>query len=148
MKELNKCILERSSQLESIESTIKYAENLEKVPDSTPDSESKVNQQLLQVIQDIRSSSDGEKPDCELIHSAGMTIDLPHHISTKQEIDNLLNMLYFTMFSLPKPTLVTMARSTYDEYTPPHQIDYIQNSLVKILGVMYGQDFIDVHLDY
>lgn len=85
------------------------------------------------------SGKDGEKGvDWELVHDAGCTIDdevhqLPHHVSSKEEIDSLMNAFSSLVTCLPQPTLVTMARSSLDDYCPPHQVDGIQETLCSFL---------------
>lgn len=47
------------------------------------------------------------------VHQAGLTCDhseLPHHVSTEEEIEYLIQSVYCLLKNLPKPTLVTIAR--------------------------------------
>lgn len=75
--------------------------------------------------------------DWLLVHDAGCTCDdteLPNHISTKEEIDLLLNCFNRFLELLPEdPTIITISRSTEDDYTPGEDVDYIQQ---KVLGII------------
>lgn len=47
------------------------------------------------------------------VHQAGLTCDyveLPHHVSTEDEIEGLVQSIKVLLTDLPKPTLVTVAR--------------------------------------
>ena len=52
--------------------------------------------------------------DPELIHMAGLTCDdtgeLPHHVSTQEQINSLVDAMATMLSRLPKPTIVTIAR--------------------------------------
>ncbi|XP_043479199.1 UPF0489 protein C5orf22 homolog [Leptopilina heterotoma] len=79
------------------------------------------------------------------IHDAGCTIDdgeLPHHVTSQQDLDRLISGTFKSFLSvLPAPpTIVTIARSSYDEYCPPEDVDQIQVGVIDELKDRLGVD--------
>ncbi|XP_044513838.1 UPF0489 protein C5orf22 homolog [Gracilinanus agilis] len=102
---------------------------------------------LIPLVQSLKNRT--ETPDYEMVHQAGLTCDyseLPHHISTEQEIECLVQSLKYLLRNLPKPTLVTIARSSLDDYCPSEQVDTIQEKVLNVLHSLYGT--LDIHLEY
>ncbi|NXN15864.1 CE022 protein, partial [Indicator maculatus] len=102
---------------------------------------------LVQLVHSLKTRM--ESPDYEMVHQAGLTCDymeLPHHVSTEEEIEGLIQSIKALLKDLPKPTLVTVARSSLDDYCPSEQVDIIQEKVLNLLGSVYGT--LDVHLDY
>lgn len=146
-KEIEECVDVRVHQLEDLEAV--FAELLEDDGDENvarcagkPGMAS-----LAQLVSSLKSRN--PSPDYEMVHQAGLTCDtveLPHHISSDEEIDRLMSAVEQLLKPLPKPTLVTMSRSSLDEYCPVEQVESVQNRVLALLQRQYGQ--LDLHKVY
>lgn len=95
-------------------------------------------QEFKEIHRDIKSVyGPDEMIDWNLVHNAGCTCDycdLPHHPSTLEEIRKLIEDMKIFLKTLmdPRtsnvlyPTIVTVARSSLDDYCPSDQVDMIQ----------------------
>lgn len=146
-EELEECVSQRIHQLEDLVAA--FADLLE------DDGEENVSRwarnpgmtSFAALVFSLKSRN--SNPDYEMVHQAGLTCDtveLPHHISSDEEIDRLMSAVQLFLKALPKPTLVTMSRSSLDEYCPAEQVASVQSRVLSILEDMYGQ--LDVHKDY
>ncbi|XP_026168813.1 UPF0489 protein C5orf22 homolog isoform X2 [Mastacembelus armatus] len=146
-EELDECVDHRIHQLEDLEAA--FADLLE------DDGEETVTRwarnpgmaSLAKLVSSLKSRN--PCPDYEMVHQAGLTCDsveLPHHISTDEEIERLLSAVQLFLRPLPKPTLVTMSRSSLDEYCPVEQVDSVQSRVLAVLEGLYGP--LDLHKDY
>ncbi|XP_064097352.1 UPF0489 protein C5orf22 homolog isoform X1 [Macrobrachium nipponense] len=92
---------------------------------------------IVNLIEDLCHEY-GSEVDWELVHDAGCTCDdrlheLPHHISTNEEIDSLMASTRKLITSFPSPTIITLARSSLDDYCPPNQVNKVQEVLCEFL---------------
>ena len=81
-----------------------------------------------------------DEEDFDILHGAGCTTgdpSLPHHISSQQEIEMFVSMVQDILHCLNKPSIVTIARSSVDDYCPPHQVDDIQQSVLAMLMSLF-----------
>uniref|UniRef100_A0A8C4DB67 CE022 n=1 Tax=Dicentrarchus labrax TaxID=13489 RepID=A0A8C4DB67_DICLA len=146
-EELDECVDHRVHQLEDLEAA--FADLLE------DDGEETVRRwasnpgmaSLAQLVSSLKSRN--VCPDYEMVHQAGLTCDsveLPHHISSDEEIDRHISAVQLFLKALPRPTLVTMSRSSLDEYCPVEQVDSVQSRVLAVLESLYGP--LDLHKDY
>ncbi|XP_020507430.1 UPF0489 protein C5orf22 homolog [Labrus bergylta] len=146
-EELEECVDHRVHQLEDLEAA--FADLLE------DDGEETVTRwagnpgmaSLAQLVSSLKSRN--VSPDYEMVHQAGLTCDsveLPHHVSSEDEIHRLVSAVQLILKDLPKPTLVTMSRSSLDEYCPLEQVDSVQSRVLAVLESLYGP--LDLHKDY
>lgn len=110
---------------------------------------------IVDAVEATAEEKDGEEGgggvDWLQVHDAGCTCDdteLPHHVSDLGEVEELCGRLYTLLTSLGdrSPCVVTMARSSLDEFTPPEQVESIQEVAVDTIRKAYPE--IEVHLDY
>ncbi|XP_043266371.1 UPF0489 protein C5orf22 homolog [Venturia canescens] len=90
--------------------------------------------------------------DWTYVHDAGCTrddTDLPHHVTSQNDLNRLITGTFRVFLaSLPAPpTIVTIARSSEDDYCPPEDVDQIQAGVLDELGQRLGSE-IDVKLAY
>lgn len=87
--------------------------------------------------------------DWFLINDAGCTTDddefqLPHHESTDVEIKEGMKKLEVFLKGIKRhPEIITISRSSCDGYTPPSQIEMIQEMCLKVLRNVYAEDLTD-----
>ncbi|KAM9439720.1 UPF0489 protein C5orf22 homolog [Clarias gariepinus] len=144
---LCECVERRTRQLEDLEAT--FADLLEDDNESTVErlADKPGMSSLVKLVYSLKSRS--ETPDYEMVHQAGLTCDyseLPHHVSSEAEIEQLMRAVRLVLQPLPKPTLITVSRSSMDEYCPPEQVESIQSSVLKVLEALFGS--LDVHKEY
>jgi len=101
--------------------------------------------EIRKIDKDVRNFyGSNEVIDWSIIHNAGCTCDdteLPHHISSQLEIESLiqemqviLSYIFNTEITdIAHPTVVTIARSSLDDYCPSNQVDAIQKSVEEAL---------------
>lgn len=98
--------------------------------------------EIINLVNEIEINYNVEDVGWMTIYDAGCTFDsteLPHHISSNDEIIELmdsfkqiLNAIKFT------PNIITIARSSDDDYCPVEQVDFIQKLVLDALAEIYG----------
>ncbi|PIK36891.1 putative UPF0489 protein C5orf22-like [Apostichopus japonicus] len=150
-EELRQIQEKRAAQLSDLKNAITWC--LEGDVESThtdTDNLPKSWQKMLGLIKDLKASS-AEPLNGELLHMAGETTcddedDLPHHVSSYEEIGALMVQVQEVLSGIPKPIMVTIARSSLDDYCPKKQVGRIQELVIKMLNDLYTD--VEVQKDY
>lgn len=92
--------------------------------------------------------------DWFIVNDAGCTCDtderqLPHHESSEDEIKDLVKKFekFLRCLKTP-PTMITIARSSLDDYTPSHQVDFIQSQVLQSLNNVFAENLASETLWY
>lgn len=98
---------------------------------------------FIQVLEQYRDVKEARRE----IWTAGPFLDLPHHESSVEEIDFMINGLeqFLRVHALDAPAIVTIAKSTGDEFLPPHQENVVLKSVLDMLAKVYGDLSIKNH---
>lgn len=91
--------------------------------------------------------------DWEMIHNAGCTCDdteLPEHVSTIDEIKSMIEISFSRFLNfLPRfPTIITVSRSSDDDYCPPEDVDWIESEVLKLLKTKFGTNNVTLYYNY
>ncbi|XP_020279012.1 UPF0489 protein C5orf22 homolog [Pseudomyrmex gracilis] len=102
--------------------------------------------------QEVTSIYKDSEIDWIQVYNAGCTIDdtvLPEHVTEPNDLDRLINGTFrLFLAALPTPpTIVTIARSSEDDYTPSENVDQIQVDVLDQLRERLGSE-IDIKLVY
>lgn len=147
--ELLEFVTRRLQYLDDLEAIFKRLDEGTSIDQLTqPDSLANVWSELIELLHEIEIRySNGTPMNWMLFYDAGCTFDsteLPHHESTDNQIDELIELLrkFLTKFKL-RPILVTISRSSDDDYCPKHQVERIQAAVLSVLKEVYGDEISD-----
>eukprot|EP00106_Octopus_bimaculoides_P015340 XP_014782782.1 PREDICTED: UPF0489 protein C5orf22 homolog isoform X2 [Octopus bimaculoides] len=135
---ITECIQSRMKQLKELEEVFRKLDN----DPGTQIDKSLPRSDLLTRLVDSLHKNSSTPVDFLILHDAGCTCDdteLPHHVSSLPQIEQLIKYTDILVSHLPKPKLVTIARSVSDEYCPPEQVEKIQDAVVSLLDSRYAQ---------
>lgn len=126
--------------LPNFDKTDKVTEMLESVLDAIKDEDHREKIRLL--VKDIVDKFSEEELDWSLVHDAGCTWDtvdreIPHHDSSDEEVESLMTDVKEFLKGLPRPSFITVARSSLDNYCPPSKVDNIQELLYTNFRAIY-----------
>lgn len=158
---LESCVLKRRNQLRQLKSLFAHVQkeggsidnfSSASAPylDAVRDLVKKVNEHYGGGGGDNVLNKDDEKVDWEHIHEIGCTCDdtgLPHYETSLDMIHDLI-MNTFRMFLKIIPslnTVVTISRSSEDEYCPKDAVDGIMDGVLLILNRQYSACSVEKH---
>jgi hypothetical protein len=147
----------RNQQLDKLEEIFQHLESENNLDDFQAEDQhqAKLVVQIKVLIECLKVHYPNETIDWMLLHTAGCTCDLadtelPHHVSTTTEIEN--SMKQFTSFLRQlgdkTPTVVTISRSSDDDYTPQEQVEQIQRSVLAALQDVFHENIVEDPICY
>lgn len=145
--ELNAFTNERTNYLNSLEMIFRQLEqNVDESDLEIPNALQGYKTEILKLVCDVKMyhSNDIERGNIGwmTIFDAGCTFDsneLPHHISTEDEIQKLISIFKrFLQVFLYTPSIITISRSSDDDYCPIEQVDFIQQLVFDTIYEVYG----------
>lgn len=103
---------------------------------------------VIELVKMIRAENEHKNEvDWMFYYDAGCTFDsaeLPHHESTQDEIDHLIGAFKLFLKRLKRlPTIITISRSSEDDYCPAHQVESIQADVLNALTEVFGERLSD-----
>ncbi|KAF2880022.1 hypothetical protein ILUMI_26143 [Ignelater luminosus] len=134
----------REEQIDELERLFKYLEEHREMPPYQGKEPTELYRKV-DALKDIvlQYYHDGDI-DWELVHDAGSTCDctdLPHHVSSEKELDIMFESFKNFLGVLPcPPTIITISRSTEDDYTPCENVEAIQEKVINILSEFFSCD--------
>lgn len=139
---IDKTVEKREKQICVLEDIFKNLKLKNKIPQLP------MEHDLTQKIEELKSAVlkyyEKDDIDWDLIHDAGCTCDdsgLPHHISSREELNIMFESFTHFLELLPNtPAVITISRSTEDDYTPPDDVGNIQDKLINILNQRFCCD--------
>ncbi|XP_055317045.1 UPF0489 protein C5orf22 [Sitodiplosis mosellana] len=133
----------RSGFLDALENVFQQldrniaAENL-----AIADNLEKCKVQIFDLIRDVKKQHPNNEIAWQTIFDAGCTFDsneLPHHISSEQEIERLIAIFKQFLESFRNtPSIITISRSSEDDYCPAEQVEFIQQLVLGTIYRVYG----------
>lgn len=133
----------RSEFVDALEQVFRQLQqNVDEKDLSVPDALHDHKAQLFDLIGEIKKQNANNEIAFMTIFDAGCTFDsndLPHHISSEEEIVRMVAMFKeFLEALLYTPCIITISRSSDDDYCPTEQVDFIQNLVLQTIYDVYG----------
>lgn len=142
--ELTTFTTKRLKYLDQLESVFQQLdEGVCKEELQVPDTLENIRSELFELIDAIEENYGSDELKWTTVYDAGCTFDsneLPHHVSTDAQIENLIELFEKFLRSLKlTPSIITIARSSDDDYCPKDQVDRIQGLVLETIFNVYGE---------
>lgn len=145
VNEVLECMKKRHKQLLDLESIFKHLDENDSLNE---DFESEYTPQVISLVDEIKKYYN--QVDWLLVHHMGCTCDdtgLPHNVPDRAAISESLKSFSGFLRALPDiATVITISRSSEDDYCPLEDVDFIQNEVLTYLRQRYVST--DVRLKY
>lgn len=133
---------QRRTYIESLERVFNHLELTRSLPEE--EKSFKYYDQIVELKTVMQANYEDGDIDWKLVHDAGCTCDdseLPHHVSSEEELASMFNSFEsFIELMTKEPTIITISRSTEDDYTPFEQVETIQDKVISIVKNRFNCD--------
>jgi hypothetical protein len=148
-EEIEEVAQKREKKLDYLEVVFNYLDRFNNLDNFLTDYELVEDEEYFKDIfvkvqtlsKDIIAAYPNEKVDWLVVFDAGCTKDvteLPHHESSKDQIEKMIIQFEEFLRKLTNaPTIVTISRSSEDDYTPSHQVEMIQGMVLDALNNVF-----------
>ena len=144
LAKLQRVARDREEKLEFLESIFLYLEEVGNLKHFLVDYQQEISEEyagLLEkvtvLVRTLKREYKEEEIDWSMIYDAGCTCDvtdLPHHESSREEIETMVGQLERFLEKVPcPPVVITVSRSSEDDYTPAGQVEMIQEMVLAAL---------------
>lgn len=137
---LQESLKRRRKQLDYLKRIFTHLEETKSL-DEFPDKDNEIFEKVEHLVKVLKEHYPIEEIDFLLIHDAGCTWDtygLPDHRASDEEIKEALEKTEKFLRSIPNPILITISRSSEDDYCPPDQVEMIQEKFLNVLEKVYS----------
>ncbi|XP_050310820.1 UPF0489 protein C5orf22 homolog isoform X2 [Anthonomus grandis grandis] len=140
-EDLASFISERKKQLDRLEKLFKHIHKHKSLPDNS-DLSDELLLKVSKLREEVLKHYEEKNVDWELIFDAGCTCDdsdLPHHVTSEEGLKIMFDSFKTFLELLPcAPVIITISRSTEDDYTPGEDVELIQKKVIAILGEKFN----------
>ncbi|XP_048514599.1 UPF0489 protein C5orf22 homolog isoform X2 [Athalia rosae] len=140
---LKEAVASRDEQLSELKSLFGHLQEHRSLRGYEKSGDTRRFEAVERIFREVTSVYKESEVDWNLVHDAGCTrddTDLPHHVTSQQDLDRLITGTFRTFLAaLPaKPTIVTVARSSLDDYCPTEDVELIQAGILDELSHRLG----------
>uniref|UniRef100_A0A182JZC1 Misexpression suppressor of ras n=1 Tax=Anopheles christyi TaxID=43041 RepID=A0A182JZC1_9DIPT len=144
LEKLQRVARDREEKLEFLESIFLYLEEVGNLKHFLVDYQQEISdeyagllEKVTTLVRTLKREYKEEEIDWSMIYDAGCTCDvtdLPHHESSREEIETMVGQLERFLEKVPcPPVVITVSRSSEDDYTPAGQVEMIQDMVLAAL---------------
>ncbi|XP_066245823.1 UPF0489 protein C5orf22 homolog isoform X1 [Euwallacea similis] len=134
-EDISNFTVQRESQLNRLESIFKHIQEHKAMPED--ELRDDIYEKISKLRESILEHYEEKEVDWQLVFDAGCTCDdsdLPHHVSSPEDLNIMFDSFETFLEIMPRdPVIITISRSTEDDYTPGEDVDMIEEKVIELL---------------